>query len=67
MNLSEIDYLEVMMYQYMKIAHALRDKPDFLLYSKEEEQWNRENPNCNKTRLERLGVEIRIKMKEVEK
>ena len=51
----------------MKIAYALRDKPEFILYSKEEEQWNRENPNCNKTRLERLGVEIRIKMKEVEK
>ncbi|HFQ9956626.1 hypothetical protein Javan143_0015 [Streptococcus phage Javan143] len=51
---------------YLKVARALVYKPDFPLYSREEEQWRRENPNCNMTRLRRLGKEIRIKMQEVE-
>ncbi|MCK1226716.1 hypothetical protein [Streptococcus uberis] len=66
MSVNDITNVELLINDYLKIAKALVYKPDFLRYSREEEQWRRENPNCNMTRLRRLGKEIRIKMQEVE-
>ncbi|VTT19297.1 Uncharacterised protein [Streptococcus dysgalactiae subsp. equisimilis] len=66
MSVNSITNVELLMDDYLKVARALVYKPDFPLYSRKEEQWRRENPNCNMTRLRRLGKEIRIKMQEVE-
>ncbi|WP_203268811.1 hypothetical protein [Streptococcus uberis] len=66
MSVNDITNVELLINDYLKIAKALVYKPDFPLYSKEEQQWTRENPHCNMTRLRRLGKEIRIKMQEVE-
>lgn len=66
MSLNDVTNVELLMDDYLRVANALKYKPDFPSYSREAEEWRRKNPNCNMTRLRRLGKEIRIKMQEVE-